>query len=229
VTAQPKVDGLAVDSEILPVLPLRDGVLYPGACCHVLLTTVGAYGAVREATRAGHRPVLAVVALRGPGETAEADAFQIGSLATVLGLERSRCCNRWVAHIAAHARLRTTARLRDQPFRIDRVETLVEPDENAQVLAVMVDLIRERARHMVQLDLAPRLDDDCHVLDRLHETSDPEQVIGAAMSLLPGMPLREQQRGLELEGRGDRLAFVLGKMTASLAARGAARGRGGLS
>jgi hypothetical protein len=218
------------DSEILPVLVLSEGVLLPGVRRRVLLKTLGAYGAVLEAARAGSRPALAVFATCAPEvcTPACAEHFDIGTLATVLDLERSPCCGRWVAELAALGRVRTTARLRERPFRIDRVELLAEPAEDATVVGALIEVIRQEARRLVELDVA-RAPGARELLRRLHEGSDANRVIGTTVELLPAMSLHEQQHGLELPGPADRLGFVLAKMLARTNALLAARGAGGAS
>jgi Lon protease-like protein len=197
------------DREILPVLALYDSVLFPGARCRVLLGTARAYGAVREATRAVHERTLAVFGTTG-GEP-EPRLFPVGALAHVLSLQRSRCCGQWVADIVAVARVREDERLLDRPFRISRVERLVEPAEDPALVATLVDAVRVGARRL----LAARCRTDAFrcAVDRVHEVKDAGHVLGAAADLLASLPVEEQQRGLELERLSDRLVFLIGALT----------------
>jgi ATP-dependent Lon protease len=214
---------MELDSDILPILVLREGVLFPGAHCRVLLTSLCAYGAVLEATRSRTTRGLAVFAAATLRERKpESDGlFDIGTFATVVGLERSPCCGRWVAELEAHARVRTTERLREHPFRIDRVELLPEPAEDATVVGAMVEVVRGEARRLIELGVAGPLEAR-DLVRRLQESSDASRVAGAVMELLPPMPVLEQQRRLGLAGPVDRLAFALGKMNAFLSTRTAA-------
>jgi Lon protease-like protein len=197
---------LPTDREILPVLVLADGVLFPGMRRRVLLGTLRAYGAIVEATRAGAEANLAVFASRGllgtePGETAQ---FDVGCLARVISL--ARCHGKWVADIDAVGRVRSTEELRQHPFRLAWVERIAEPSEDPDVIAAMVSAVRTTARRLVRSKLeagAVRC-----ALQQLQEASD-EAIPGAALALLGAMPIAEQQRALELGSLTDRLDFVL--------------------
>src|SRR4051812_3150960 len=125
--------------EILPALTLFQGVLFPGTRSCVLLESVEALGAVREATRSWGDKSLAVFAARGlPGPQSTPELFDVGAVAEVLSLERPACGNHWMAELRAVGRLRSCEQLRQRPFRIARIERLLEPAEDPDLLRGLV-------------------------------------------------------------------------------------------
>lgn len=200
------------DREILPTLTLYQTVLFPGMRCRVELATVRAYGAVVEATRSLGEKAVAVFAARGaPSRDPGLDQlFDVGSVAQVISLRRLPCCHRFIAELEAVARIRSEAHLREQPFRVARVQRLAETDNDRVLVEAMTSAVRAGARRIASR--TPGCDNVRRALWRLHEIADPGRIPGAAMDLFPDLPLPEQQRALELDSLVERLDFVLGHM-----------------
>jgi Lon protease-like protein len=204
--ARKGMDGFAGERwEILPALTLLRGVLFPGARCCVSLETVEAFGAVREATRSWGPKTLAVLASRreAGAPRAAVDVFDVGTVAEVLTLEQRSCCHHWVAELRAVARLRVCAHLRQEPFRVARVERLIEPAEDPALLRGLMAALRENVRRLATRQ--PEATSARRIARLLAGTDDGAEAVAHVMDLLRGLPLDEQQRALELPQLSDRL------------------------
>ncbi len=204
--------------EILPALTFFQGVLFPGMRCCVLLETVEAFGAVREATRSWGEKSLAVFAARGwPGPQSIPELFDVGAVAEVLNLERPACGKHWMAELRAVGRLRSCEQLRQSPYRIARIERLREPAEDPALLRGLVMAVRESSRRLASLHVQGG--DEARAIELLRETTDPSEVLGHAMTAFRGLSLEDQQSALELPLISERLAFVLGHMHRQIVSR----------
>jgi Lon protease-like protein len=197
------------DWEVLPVLSVGSGVLFPGMRCSVILETVRAYGAVRESTRDWGEKALAVCACR-PGSILNAaakDLHTVGALARVVGLRKLGCCGRWIANLCAVGRIRTRGFLQEDPFRLARVERLSDLAEDDLVLSTLTSAVRETAASLAERLCRPAQARATEL--RLLAEPVPAQVVGIALELLSDIDPKEQQGALELPRLSARLKFAL--------------------
>jgi Lon protease-like protein len=188
--------------EIMPVLGLVERVILPGSRCCVLLTTVAAYGAVREATRTRAAPELGVFSAArdgGPDPLAS-----VGVLARVVDLENRR--GLWVAELQATGRIRKRELLRTHPFRLAPIErcpgTAEEGDAlRALALAVHLAAARPRPDHCLVARIRQQL-----------RTAASWELPGLVMPLIEDIPWTEWQAVLEADALEDQLAFVLARL-----------------
>jgi Lon protease-like protein len=194
--------------EILPAMALFRGVPLPGAYCSILLKSVEAYGAVREATRSWGPKSIALFTVRAgridaPGA---AELFDVGTVAEVVTLKRRPCCHQWMAELRVSGRLRMCENLLKTPFRIARVERIDEPSEDPALLACLASDIHRSVQRIATL--VPRCAHVERAVSRLIEITDAAEALGPAMEVLRDMPIEEQQRALELPLLSTRLDFV---------------------
>jgi Lon protease-like protein len=194
--------------EIVPAMALFRGVPLPGARCSILLKTVEAYGAVREATRSWGQKTIALFTVRvgqidAPGA---AELFDVGTVAEVVTLKRRPCCHHWVAELQVSGRLRMCEHLLKTPFRIARVERIVDPTEDPALLQCLLTDIHRSVRRIAEM--VPRCAHVDRAVSRLIEITDASEALGPAMEVLRDLPIEEQQRALELPLLSTRLDFV---------------------
>jgi Lon protease-like protein len=203
--------------EILPALGMVRGVLFPGARCEAVLATSEGVGAVREAMRSWGNKSIAVFAARArrQGAAEPLDLFEVGTAAEVINLKQQSCCSRWVVELRATGTLRVCEHLQESPFRIARVERLLEPPEDPDLLRCLGAAVRDRVRRIVALTpRCPRRDGTACRISNVTGVSD---VVALAMNVLRDLPLEEQQRALELPLVSDRLDFALAELDELLA------------
>jgi Lon protease-like protein len=203
--------------EILPAMALFRGVPIPGSRCRILLETVEAYGAVREATRSWGEKSIALFAVRAgrldtPGG---AELFDVGTIAEVLTLQRRPCCRQWMAEVRANGRLRMCEPLVKTPFRIARVERISEPAEDPDLLHCLAADIHRSIRRIAAL--VPRCAHADRAVNRLAGITHAWQALGPAMEVLRDLTIEEQQRALELPLLSARLDFVRTRLNERLA------------
>jgi Lon protease-like protein len=196
-------------AEILPAVGLYQRVLLPGSRACVALTTVSAYGAAREATRAGDLPLLAVFSAHEAGTTADA-LSPVGVLATVTDLRHTG--GLWVADLRGVYRARKDEVLRSQPFRVARVERSPEPTEDPATLLPLAAAVHRavaclRYGHRCVLAL---------VQEQLRAAA-PWEIPGLVMPVLDQVPWTAWQALLETDSVEGRLAFVLAHLRAQQA------------
>jgi Lon protease-like protein len=191
----------------VPALGLQDAVMFPGATGRVAVETLKAHGAIVEATRG--EGLVAVFGARRRDD----DLFPVGVMGLVRSFAVRRCCGRPVAELAAVARVRVTEALRQEPFRILRVERLAEPPEDPAVLESLVQAVHAAAWRIFRGDRCAAVR---QALARLESMRDPLLVPGAVQPLLGRLPLDDMQRALELPLPSARLCQVLHLLHARL-------------
>lgn len=203
--------------EILPVLRLPRGVLFPGTRCCVTLETLAAYGAVREANRSWGDRTLAVLAARpGTAKTEDPSAlFSVGTVTEVLSLQRPTCCNRWVADLRATGRLHLTETSRHTPFLIGRIERLREPDEDPDLLLGLLTALKDSAQRLAAA--GPESSSSRRALNGVVAACEPDPAVGHAIQLLPELSVEDQQRVLELPCASERMSHVIERLQRRLA------------
>jgi Lon protease-like protein len=203
----------AAPPEIVPVLGLYQRVLLPGSRACVALTTVSAYGAAREATRARDLPLVAVFSAHELGTDGD-PLSPMGVLATVTDLRHTGGV--WVADLRGVCRARKDELLRSRPFRVARIErspeALDEPGALSQLAAAIHRAVAGFSYgHRCVLAL---------VREHLRAAS-PWEIPGVVMPVLDHVPWTAWQALLETDSVEGRLAFVLAHLRAQGAERAA--------
>ena len=202
--------------EILPALGMVRGVLFPGSRCEAVLATSEAVGAVREAMQSWGNRSIAVFAARPrrQGAALPLDLFEVGTAAEVINLKQRSCCSRWVVELRATGTLRVCEHLQVSPFRIARIERILEPLEDPDLLRCLGAAVHDRVRRIVALTPRCRRDGTACRTSNVTVVSD---LVALAMNVLWDLPLEEQQRALELPLVSDRLHFSLVELDGLLA------------
>jgi hypothetical protein len=206
----PSLDGGDVLPDVLPVLGLLERTLLPGSRCYVALTSVSAYGAVREATRSRGPAIVAVFsAAPRPGEAPALSATGVFASASALRHVRGR----WRTELRALGRARRQEVLRVTPFCLARVESAPAREEPVETLDALASAVRGAVLR--------RRDRVCSVVREHLRGAAPCELPGLVMPLLEDVPWTEWQQVLETDSVAECLGFVLGHLhTPSDARRG---------
>jgi len=146
------------DLEILPVLPLRNAVLYPA---QVVPINVGRPRSVRliEELFGRERPYVAIVAQRRPDieEPTFKDLFEVGVLAKIVKVIRMSAGSYSVV-LQGASRMRILEPLGLEPYMRARVQRLHDRLDRDVELDALGTTLRETTREVLELDartLAP--------------------------------------------------------------------------
>ncbi|MCG5051954.1 MAG: LON peptidase substrate-binding domain-containing protein [Myxococcales bacterium] len=206
-----------VCEDIMPVVGVASTVLFPGMTCTLLLGTLRAYGAVREAHRTIGPAHVAVCSVpdreADPTHEGPAPLCPTGVLARVFRL-RQHETGLWIADFRAQARVHVTQFLREHPFRLARVKEAFDESEETASLEALVDLARERLCQLKRQ--SPACSMAAEVLAALVAAQHLHARIAALMGCLTLLPLAERQAALESNRVSARLECVLNTLEARL-------------
>lgn len=207
--------------EILPVVGLAQTVVFPGMTCTVLLGTVRALGAVREAQRSRPAMVALCATRLPPGQETEglAPLHEMGVVAQVLRLGTHES-GLWLAELHAQDRVQVRQILRDRPFRLARVCLRPDEDENLEEVAALVSLLRVELLRLKQL--APACAVATPVLEALRGARSLQSQVAASMGCGALLPLDERQALLARGRASERLEALLSVIARRIASYPAA-------
>jgi ATP-dependent Lon protease len=193
-------------TRIVPVLGAGRLVLLPGMRCQVhLRNTPSQKALVIAAERASD---IALFASRFEAELGRGVGHfhGVGTLARVVDIGRSRCCDRPAAELEGVARVSVDEWLRLDPFREARCSLLDPPRSDAGAprlafeIAALAQRLRTRFAHCVHTSEAA---------GRVASASTPEAILGAVGGLLLHLPTLERQQLLESDSLAASLEHVL--------------------
>jgi ATP-dependent Lon protease len=175
--------------EILPVLPLRNSVLFPAS---VVPVNVGRARSVRliEESFGRDRPTVAVVAQRA-SETEDPEfeqVFTLGTVARVLKVIRLSSGNYSVV-LQGISRMQILEPVSRQPFMRARVQRIDEPPLKDPELNSLVIQLREGARKLLELLPHPPRE-TVTVLDNIQDAGSLADLVASS---LPVTTLQKQE------------------------------------
>ena len=189
--------------EILPVLPLRNSVLFPAS---VVPVNVGRPRSVRliEESFGRDRPTIGVIAQHSPEiEDPEFEqVFSIGTVARVLKVIRLSSGNYSVV-LQGIARMQLLEPVERSPYMKARVQRVLEAPAHDAEIDALASALREAARRLAEMvPNSPR--ERAVVLDNVH---DPGALADLVASDLP-VPTQQKQEVLEIMDVRERLRRV---------------------
>jgi len=202
--SNPKVELVSIP-DALPVLPLRDMVVFPEMAAPVMVGQPRSLELVREAMK-GNR-MVAVVAQRNP-ESVPAqpeDLYGIGTAGVLHELGRAENAIRLV--VQGLTRVRIVDFVQRQPYLVARVQPAFEPVEQSVELDALVRTVKDLFGRFVRS--AAELSDE--LATTAEKMNDPRQLAYIIASAVP-LPTRGRQELLEMDqvsGRLRRLVQVL--------------------
>lgn len=191
------LDILAVP-DALPVLPLRDTVLYPEMALPILVGQARSLELVADATRANR--LTAVVGQKNPGHvsTRPEDVYQVGTMARIHELGRNDNAVRLA--VQGLARIRLLDFVQIQPYLVARVQPAPEPEERGVEVEALVQTAKALFASFVRI--MPELSNELIAAAENMTAARPLAYLVASAVPLP-MPARQEI--LELDTSSARL------------------------
>lgn len=208
-SAQPIVLGANLPPGVLPIVPMRNLVLFPQVLAPI---TIGRPRSVAAVARAiGSKDPLIVVLQRDPtvDDPGLVDMHPVGTLARIVQHARSDE-SQWHVVCQGVGRVRVMELVPGHPFMAARVERLPEPEDerpSAQAEALSMQL-RERTAEL--LSLLPSV--PAEFTQVMQATTSPSQLADLAASLVDAEP-EQKQVLLETLDTEARLRGVLDLVT----------------
>ena len=187
----------------IPVLPVRDTVLFPHA---VLPLTVGREGSIQLIESLGEERTIVVTAQVDPRLDAPkpGDLHTVGTLATVHKVVRMPNQSRFVFTEGVE-RVRLLRYSQTEPFMVAEVETLAdtEPGTTSGVEALVRNVIGQFQQIVAE---SPTLSDELRTIAANIE--EPSRLVDFVASSLPFLTTDDKQQLLETASIVDRLEFL---------------------
>ena len=195
----------------LPVLPIRNAVLFPGA---VAPFDVGREKSVAlvEALDGLDQPVIAIFAQRDPAtdDPTQADLYPVGVAARVLKALKHSSGN-YSLILQGLVRIRMEGMVKETPYLLSRTSRLEEPpDEDVETEALAMSL-RDIAKQVIQL--MPELPREAgSLIDSIQEAGQLADLVAANLDA----PVDEKAQLLETLEIKERIRKVLRLLTRQL-------------
>ena len=187
----------------IPVLPVRDTVLFPHA---VLPLTVGRESSIQLIESLGEERTIVVAAQLDPrlDSPKPTDLHTIGTLATVHKVVRMPNQSRFV-FTEGVSRVRLVGYSQTEPFMIAEVETLedIEPATSSNFEALVRNVV---AQFQQIVSESPTLSDELRTIAANIE--EPSRLVDFVASSLPFLTTDDKQHLLETAGIVDRLELL---------------------
>ena len=205
-TTNAELDHPSLPADVLPVVPMRNVLLFPGI---VLPITVGrdeSIAAAQEAVRTGKK--LALILQRDPSieKPTEMDLYRIGVIASVV---RYVTAPDGTNHLVCQGegRIRLTELVQDTPFLAARVETLTDSNTAGSEVEARLEILKQRA--MEALALLPQVPTE---LARTVQTIDSASQLSDLIASFIDVKSSERQAILEtldVKARLDKVIQLL--------------------
>ncbi len=193
----------------IPVLPVRDTVLFPHA---VLPLTVGRESSIQLIESLGEERSIVVAAQLDPrlDTPKQDDMHEIGTLATVHKVVRMPNQSRFV-FTEGVSRVRIARYTQTEPFMIAEIEELgdIEPESSSNVEALTRNVIGQFQQIVTD---SPTLSDELRTIAA--NIDEPSRLVDFVASSLPFLTTDEKQKLLEtpsVQGRLEQLNRLLAK------------------
>jgi len=188
----PKTSSVPTGPRKIPVLPVRDTVLFPHA---VLPLTVGRESSIQLIESLGEERSIIVAAQLDPrlDSPKPGDMHEIGTLATVHKVVRMPNQSRFV-FTEGVGRVKLLRYVQTEPFMIAEIEELedVEPESNSSVEALVRNVIDQFQQIVSE---SPTLSDELRTIAANIE--DPSRLVDFVASSLPFLTTDDKQKLLE--------------------------------
>jgi ATP-dependent Lon protease len=193
----------AAGTRIIPILPVRDTVLFPHA---VLPLTVGRESSIQLIESLGEERAIVVAAqLDARLDTPKpADLHNVGTLATVHKVVRMPNQSRFV-FTEGVSRVRLVRFIQSEPFMVAEVETLEDetPATSAEFEALVRNVIGQFQQIVAE---SPTLSDELRTIAANIE--EPSRLVDFVASSLPFLTTDDKQLLLEASSVVDRLELL---------------------
>ena len=198
-----ETDAPSLPADVIPVVPMRNVVLFPGVVLPITVGREESIAAAQEAVRAGRK--IAVLLQRDPAveKPAAKDLHEIGVLATVV---RYVTAPDGTHHLVAQgeSRFRLKELVQTSPFLAARIETLADTEASGTQVEARLEVLKQRA--LEALALLPQVPAELpRTLQSIDSASQLADLIVSFMDVKPA----EKQELLETLSLKERLDKVL--------------------
>ncbi len=146
----PHIELPPLPADAVPIVPMRNVVLFPGIVLPVTLGREESIAAAQEAVRTGRKVGLLLQRDAAVDKPAPADLYEVGVLATVV---RYVTAPDGAHHLVCQgeSRFRMLQVVRESPFLAARVEAIAEPSATGPEVEARVDYLKKRAVEALSL------------------------------------------------------------------------------
>jgi len=150
IPATPRIELPPLPADAVPIVALRNVVLFPGIVLPVTLGREESIAAAQEAVRSGRKVGLLLQRDPTVEKPAATDLYEIGVLATVV---RYVTAPDGAHHLVCQgeSRFRLLQVVRETPYLAARIETLGEPQSSGAEIEARMDLLKQRAGEALSL------------------------------------------------------------------------------
>jgi ATP-dependent Lon protease len=202
----PRIELPPLPADAVPIVALRNVVLFPGIVLPVTLGREESIAAAQEAVRTGRKVGLLLQrdpALEKPGPT---DLYEIGVLATVV---RYVTAPDGAHHLVCQGegRFRLLQVVRERPFLAARVEAIAEPEVGSADIEARVDFLKQRA--VEALSLLPQV--PAELARTIRGIDSAGQLADLIVSFMDVKPQEKQEllETIDLKERLDKVVKLL--------------------
>ncbi len=202
----PRIELPPLPADAVPIVALRNVVLFPGIVLPVTLGREESIAAAQEAVRTGRKVGLLLQrdpALEKPAPT---DLYQIGVLATVV---RYVTAPDGAHHLVCQgeSRFRVLQVVRETPFLAARIESLAEPEAVGADIEARMDFLKQRA--VEALSLLPQV--PAELARTIRGIDSAGQLADLIVSFMDAKPQEKQEllETIDLKARLDKVVKLL--------------------
>jgi ATP-dependent Lon protease len=149
-TTNSQIEPAPLPADVLPVVPMRNVLLFPGIVLPITVGREESIAAAQEAVRTGKK--LALLLQRDPtvDKPAAADLYDVGVIASVV---RYVTAPDGTNHLICQgeSRFRLTELVRETPFLAARVQPLTETGESGSEVEARLEVLKRRASEALAL------------------------------------------------------------------------------
>jgi ATP-dependent Lon protease len=204
--AAPRIELPPLPADAVPIVALRNAVLFPGIVLPITLGREESIAAAQEAVRTGRKVGLLLqrdATLEKPEPT---DLYDLGVLATVV---RYVTAPDGAHHLVCQgeSRFRLLQVVRETPFLAGRIETLQEPEVKGAEIEARMDFLKQRA--IEALSLLPQV--PAELTRTINGIDSPGQLADLIVSFMDVKPEEKQDllATLDLKARLDKVVKLL--------------------
>ena len=206
-SSAPRIELPPLPADAVPIVAMRNVVLFPGIVLPVTLGREESIAAAQEAVRTGRK--VGLVLQRDPTveKPTAGDLYGVGVLATVV---RYITGNDGAHHLVCQgeSRFRLLEMLRDQPFLAARVESIAEPVATGADIEARSEFLKERA--VEALSLLPQA--PAELVRTVRGIESPGQLADLIVSFME-VKSEDKQDALETIDLRERLDKVMKMLT----------------
>jgi ATP-dependent Lon protease len=205
-TTTPRIELPPLPADAVPIIPMRNVVLFPGVVLPVTLGREESIAAAQEAVRTGRKVGLLLQRDPATEKPAAGDLYEIGVLASVV---RYVTAPDGTHHLVCQgeSRFRMLQVVRDTPLLAARVESVLEPKVAGADIEARMDFLKQRA--IEALSLLPQVPEE--LARTIRGIDSPGQLADLIVSFMDVKSQQKQEvlEAIDLKSRLDKVVKML--------------------